>query len=89
MPGGAGSARWSGGELALWGGALILATLVLVAAWVLIRRWQRRTAEETENTEPIWSLQQLRELKTHGQITEAEYAKLAARMSAALKQRTT
>jgi len=75
--------------MALWGGALLLATLVLVVAWMLIRRWQRRTAEDTEATGPIWSLQQLRELKAKGQITDAEYAKLAARTSAAVKQQGT
>ncbi len=89
MPGGGGGARWSAGEMALWGGALILATVVLVVAWMLIRRWQRRTAAETGEAGPIWSLQQLRELKAQGQITDAEYAKLAARTSAALKQHGT
>lgn len=51
------------------------AALALIVAWVLIRRVWRR-AGEASRAAPDWSLQQLRELRAAGQITEEEFARL-------------
>lgn len=86
MPAGVGSSRWTSGEMFVWCVALVGAAAALAVAWWLMRRWWRRSSDLVEPG-PVWSLQQLRELKAAGQLTDEEYSRLAARMSAALKHR--
>jgi len=88
MPTDAGSPR-VGGEFVVWFGIVLAATAALLIVVWMLRRWWRRTSAESAEEQPAWSLQQLRELRSEGQITDAEYARLAARMSASLKEHKT
>ncbi len=62
---------------AVLGAALMLLAFAAAAAagWYVLRRWWRR---EEKPAEAGWTLQQLREMKSRGQITEAEYERLKA-----------
>jgi hypothetical protein len=76
-----------------WGLVLLAAILVLVAVTWLVRR--RAISASTQSFDGIWSLQQLREMKTEGRITNEEFEALklkvlaASRMIAGEKDRAT
>lgn len=68
------------GDIWIWSAVLIGAiALVGVVAW-LIRRWWSRLGQAPP--EGIWSLQQLRDLRSSGQISEGEYERLRSEMLA-------
>ena len=62
----------------LYGGLLIVALLALGAAiWWLRRRY---LADDASRVDGVWSLQQLRDLRARGEISEAEFQQLRAEM---------
>jgi len=62
----------------LYGGLLILALVALGAAvWWLRRRYM---AEAESSVDGVWSLQQLRDLRAKGELSEAEFQSLRAEM---------
>lgn len=68
----------------MWCGVLLGAVVTLgIVVW-LVRRWARTAKPET--TEDIWSLQQLRQMRTEGQITEHEFQSLKAQMVQAARR---
>jgi len=71
----------------LYGGLLILALVVLGAAVWWIRR--RYLAEAGSTDGGVWSLQQLRELRASGEISEAEFQSLRSEMLGRHALRTT
>src|SRR5258708_579478 len=62
--------RW-----ALWLG---LAIAIMAAAMFALRRWFFLSRQK--QSEPPWSLQHLRDLRTRGQITESEFQQLRDQM---------
>ena len=72
--------RMSGAEF--WTAAAIAAAGIvgLALGWLIFRRWWRRRYAEPESSDEVWTLQQLRDLKVQGQITDAEFARLRSAM---------
>ena len=68
--------------------SLVLAGVLLLAAvlLVLFDRWRKRPTGETAR-ETAFSLNSFRELYENGELTEAEYNKIRAKMTAKLKEK--
>lgn len=66
----------------LWRAVAIAAAVIfgIALSWWMFRRWWRRRYAEPEPKGEVWTLQQLRDLKVQGQITDAEFARLKAAM---------
>lgn len=66
------------GAILQYGGLLIVALIVLG----LIVLWLRRKylADESSQVDGVWTLQQLRELRAKGEISEHEFQRLRAEM---------
>ena len=65
-------------EILRYGGLLIVALLVLGIFVLWLRR--KYLSEEATHSDGVWSLQQLRDLRISGEISEAEFQRLRAEM---------
>ena len=61
-----------------YGGLLIVALIVLGTVVLWLRR--KYLADDASRADGIWSLQQLRELRAKGELSEDEFQKLRAEM---------
>ncbi len=78
------AARSTTGDLLQTGLMLVAGVVVLALGVWLVRRWWLAGPREGRARD-VWSLQDLRELRASGQITEAEFAMLKERLIAELK----
>jgi len=80
------AARYTPGEL-LQTGLLLVAAVVIMAlgVWLVRRWWIKGRGEHGAPAARVWSLQDLREMRAAGQITEAEFAALKERLVSELK----
>lgn len=80
------AASMSGPEF--WRAAIFAAAGIvgLGLGWWIFRRWWRRRYADPEPSGEVWTLQQLRDLKVKGQITDAEFARLKAAMLGGVKR---
>jgi len=77
--------RMSGSEILAAAGIAAAGIVGLALAWWIFRRWWRKQYSEPESPSAAWTLQQLRELKIQGQITDAEFARLKSALLGELK----
>lgn len=66
------------GAILQYGGLLIVALIVLGTVVLWLRR--KYLADDAVQSEGVWSLQQLRDLRASGELSENEFQKLRAEM---------
>ncbi len=66
------------GAILQYGGILIVALILLGTIVLWLRR--RYLADDTTQVDGVWSLQQLRDLRITGEISEDEFQRLRAEM---------
>lgn len=74
------AASLSGSDFLKAVGLAVAAIVALAITWMVFRRWWRRRYDGPEQVAEAWTLQQLRDLKVQGQITDAEFARLRSAM---------
>jgi hypothetical protein len=60
-----------------WTAALVAALVVLAAGW---NYYRRRSGRDDEGSGPLWTLQDLREMRARGDLADDEYQRLKARV---------
>ena len=66
---------WITGQLALWGALALVLLVALWVAWIWLRKWYFGGAANNSR-EGLWTLQDLRQMRERGEITEDEYQTL-------------
>ncbi len=79
------AAHYAPGELLQTGLLLVVAVIILALGLWLVRRWWLKGRGKQAVPGEVWSLQDLREMRAAGQITEAEFATLKERLIAEFK----
>ncbi len=74
-------------ELLLWSGVVIVLLVAFFVGWRVMRRWYSRSLQNEPN-EGIWTLQDLRDLKAMGKISEQEYEAIHQQIVARTKDTT-
>lgn len=69
-------------KLAVWGGVALLAILVMVVALIWVRR--SLFTGDLDKSDSTWDLQTLDAMRDRGDLTDAEYRSLRARVIQAL-----
>jgi len=67
-------------DFGLWTGILLVAILILAAVVYFFRAKAQATQKDEGNHGPVFTLQQLRELREQGELTQAEFDHLRATM---------
>ncbi len=62
-------------ELAQWGALALVLLVALWVAWIWLRKWYFGGAANNSH-EALWTLQDLRQMRERGEITEEEYETL-------------